>query len=57
MYPPSGCRFRTRFAFAEEGCAAREPALLAGAPAAADHHIACHMAIPGSGHSRAAGDD
>ncbi|MBX6376443.1 MAG: ATP-binding cassette domain-containing protein [Acetobacteraceae bacterium] len=48
--PPSGCRFRTRCPFAEAVCAER-------APAAADlgggHEAACHMALPGSGHSQA----
>jgi peptide/nickel transport system ATP-binding protein len=48
--PPSGCRFRTRCAFAEEVCARVSPALdsIAG-----DQLVACHMMVPGSGHSRA----
>lgn len=52
--PPSGCRFRTRCAFAEAVCAEREPAL-AGAFAGDAHLAACHMTAAGSGHSRAPG--
>ena len=48
--PPSGCRFRTRCAFAEAVCA-REPPTLAAIDD--DHDVACHMMVPGSGHSRA----
>ena len=50
--PPSGCRFRTRCAFAEDVCAARVPTL--GACVDRDTHLAaCHMEDPTSGHSRA----
>jgi peptide/nickel transport system ATP-binding protein len=38
--PPSGCRFRTRCAFAMPKCAEASPPLL---PLTADHHVACYL--------------
>ena len=52
--PPSGCRFRTRCPHAESVCEAVPPALLA-VPDDKLRAVACHMRVPGSGHSRAAG--
>jgi peptide/nickel transport system ATP-binding protein len=49
--PPPGCRFHTRCGYAEAVCIRSEPSLTA--PAAGEHAAACHMAIAGSGHSRA----
>lgn len=49
--PPSGCRFHTRCPFAEPLCANDAPKLTD--LATIDHQVACYMAIPGSGHSRA----
>jgi peptide/nickel transport system ATP-binding protein len=48
---PPGCRFRPRCPFAEEVCARVDP--LSATSATAGHLAACHMALPGSGHSRA----
>jgi peptide/nickel transport system ATP-binding protein len=45
--PPAGCRFHTRCKFAAAVCAEAEPALAEIAPA---HHVACFMAVPGSGY-------
>jgi peptide/nickel transport system ATP-binding protein len=50
--PPSGCRFRTRCAFAEEICAEKAPSL-GGWRDASAHLAACHMTDRLSGHSRA----
>jgi peptide/nickel transport system ATP-binding protein len=50
--PPSGCRFRTRCAFAEAVCEETEPALTAPEPRIS-RSVACHMSDPASGHSRA----
>src|SRR5262245_36193692 len=50
--PPSGCRFRTRCPFAEAVCETASPALLASSGEL--RAVACHMRVPGSGHSRAA---
>ena len=52
--PPPGCRFHTRCAHAEACCALSEPRLY-NSVATIDHHTACHMLIPGSGHSAAPG--
>jgi peptide/nickel transport system ATP-binding protein len=49
--PPSGCRFRTRCVFAEGVCEHQEPALTPVVPTA-DHRVACHMFIVGSGHRK-----
>lgn len=49
--PPQACRFHTRCPFAEAVCASLAPKL-----AAVDsdgHEVACHIAVPASGHSRA----
>jgi peptide/nickel transport system ATP-binding protein len=51
--PPSGCRFRTRCPFAERVCEAVPPALLTSS-GKDSRAVACHMRVPGSGHSRAA---
>ncbi|MBI1989812.1 MAG: ATP-binding cassette domain-containing protein [Betaproteobacteria bacterium] len=51
--PPSGCRFRTRCAYAEEVCERIEPTLFE-LDEHRNHQTACHMAVPGSGHSKAA---
>jgi peptide/nickel transport system ATP-binding protein len=50
--PPSGCRFRTRCPHAEAICAEIPPVAATLSPG---HTAACHMALPGSGHSQAGG--
>jgi peptide/nickel transport system ATP-binding protein len=50
--PPSGCRFRTRCAFAENICTKTAPAL-GVAPNSASHLAACHMEDSASEHSLA----
>jgi len=50
--PPSGCRFRTRCAFAEDVCEAKIPDLGEWLDRAS-HVAACHMQDAASGHSRA----
>ena len=52
--PPSGCRFRTRCPHAEGICATMPPALLSPQDDKL-RAVACHMRVPGSGHSRADG--
>ncbi len=51
--PPSGCRFRTRCPHAERICEDRMPALGEWNGDPGEHLVACHMARPGSGHSKA----
>jgi peptide/nickel transport system ATP-binding protein len=46
--PPSGCRFRTRCAHAEDVCARVVPPFATPSPG---HQAACLMLLPGSGHS------
>ncbi len=49
--PPSGCRFHTRCSLAEGVCAETQPSQqILGTRG---HLAACHVAIPGSGHSLA----
>jgi peptide/nickel transport system ATP-binding protein len=49
--PPPGCRFHTRCTLAEGICSSSSPGLYGLAQRS--HFAACHIAIPGSGHSKA----
>ena len=49
--PPDGCRFRPRCPAAQTVCSKVKPVLAASAGGA--RQVACHMEVPGSGHSRA----
>jgi peptide/nickel transport system ATP-binding protein len=51
--PPEGCRYHTRCPLAEAVCSASMPDLQA--LGVAGHAAACHMAVAGSGHSKAPG--
>lgn len=51
--PPTGCRFHPRCPHAQTVCAKTKPALIVTASRDGTRRAACHMEIPGSGHSQA----
>jgi peptide/nickel transport system ATP-binding protein len=54
LNPPSGCRFRTRCAFAERICEFETPDLAPAPGSPPAHRVACHIFRTASGHSQAA---
>ena len=58
IYPAPGCRFASRCPFTEEVCRAVTPELVShdvenGKGDDMSYAVACHMADPGSAHSKA----
>ena len=49
--PPPGCRFSSRCPYAEAVCRTAAPELFSPEPGSS-RLVACHMAVPGSGHSQ-----